>query len=248
MTMELIHGDCLDFLYTLKPSDHGAIFMDPPDNIGYGYADDESGDKRSPEEYYLWLRTLLLESMRVVPVVWLSYHWSHDVELKYHLRSILKGWKPSWEYRLFWWRFTFSNYTTTDCQVGFRPMIRLSRSGFKWSTDEIRIQSERQRIGDSRADPSGRVPDSVWDYPRIVGNAGERRIWHPTQHPEAMVKRMMLMTNSWPWYDLFLGSGTSFRAGRDLKGPIFGIERSSTYCKELSFEHGVKIQESGVKI
>lgn len=29
----------------------------------------------------------------------------------------------------------------------------------------VRVESARQRLGDARANPAGKVPDSVWDFP-----------------------------------------------------------------------------------
>ena len=49
--------------------------------------------------------------------------------------------------------------------------IKVGASPF--NTDEIRVPSQRMLDGDKRA-AGPRVPDDVWEIPRLVGNAGER--------------------------------------------------------------------------
>jgi site-specific DNA-methyltransferase (adenine-specific) len=101
-----------------------------------------------------------------------------------------------------------------------------------------RVESVRQQIGDKRANPDGRVPDDVWDFPRVVGNAKERRDWHPTQHPEALMRRIINYScrKDETFLDLFLGTGTSFRVRKEN---VIGIEQSEKYCQEIAKEHDI---------
>jgi len=61
---------------------------------------------------------------------------------------------------------------------------------FTFNDLDIQIESERQRSGDKRANPLGRVPGDVWTFPRLPGNARERT-GHPCQMPEAVLDRII---------------------------------------------------------
>ncbi len=198
--IRLFHAEALKFLE--NSSHYDAIFMDPPDNLGLDY--NGFFDKRI--DYYEWLRAVIFEAMRHAPVVWISYYWKHDLKVKAFVSSLI----GNWDARTFIWRFTFGQYRTTDCANGYRPILRLNRPGIKWTTDKIRIPSKRMLLGDPRA-AGPRVPDDVWDFPRVVGNSPERRAWMPTQHPEALLRRIIGMTPGSKWLELFTGSGTMLR-------------------------------------
>ncbi len=242
----LLNMDCMDWLdqemervSQSKVKTVKAVFMDPPDNLGLKYADDSSGDKN--HHYYTWLESLILKSMAVSQLVWVSYYWEHDLELKYMVRNLLRFRHPMWGFRLFLWRFTFSQYNPKDCAIGFRPILRLAAPNVVLDPGAIRIESMRQILGDPRANPEGRVPDSVWDHPRVVGNASERRAWHPTQHPEALMKRIISLSaiaESESFVDLFAGTGTSLRCCRDLGINCISTERSPTYYNLIREEMG----------
>ena len=73
------------------------------------------------------------------------------------------------------WRETFGQYNESRFPSGHRHLFwhvkDLKRSPFH--TDEIRVTSQRMQAGDKRA-AGPRVPDDVWEIPRLVGNARER--------------------------------------------------------------------------
>lgn len=231
------------------------IFADPPDNLGLGYNDYK--DKLPPHVYYSWFRDWLLEAMRVSPCVWISYYWSHDIEIKHHVRNILLHRYPTFSAKTFIWRFTFGQHNQKDCGSGFRYILRLLRAGTPLYADEIRVISERQRLGDARANPSGRVPDDVWDFPpeildipRVVGNAVERRSWHPTQHPERLVDRIINLSTK-PGdkiLDLFAGTGTVLRVGKSLGRQVDCCEIDPTYCEYIAKENNESITTDPTRV
>jgi len=85
------------------------------------------------------------------------------------------------------WRYTFGQHNNHDSTGGYRPMIRISDPEAKLYPDAIRVESWRQKHSDPRANPNGRVPDAVWEFPRVVGNAKERVKWAVTQHPQKLM-------------------------------------------------------------
>lgn len=223
----------------VKPWTADCIILDPPDNLGLKY--DGYKDKMDPRDYYQWVGRLIDLSMQKAPVVWVSYFHRHDIEIKKRL-SIPQGWTA----RTFIWAFTFGQDRDDDSGSGYRPILRINKTGWKPSAQDIRVPSWRQENGDKRARPGGKVPLDVWEFPRVTGNSSEKRAWHETQHPEALYIRMMKMSGAlggaWSCVDLFGGTGTALRAGIALgwKNPkidVTVIEQSGNYCDRMQDEN-----------
>lgn len=211
----------------LKTADYyDGIFLDPPDNIGLEY----EGFIDFREDYISWLTKLVLDCFQNTSVVWLSFNQKHDFELKSALGWFLKS--TSWTVKQFIWTYTFGQYNDKDCGSCYRPILRFSRPGVKWNVDAIRIESERMRLSDSRA-AGPKVPMDIWEFPRIVGNSHERRSWLPTQHPEALIERIFLMTPGSRFLDLFAGSGTSLIVCRRLEYDIDLVDISKFCCDQM---------------
>jgi site-specific DNA-methyltransferase (adenine-specific) len=218
------------------------VFMDPPDNLGLNYG--AYKDKIPDDQYYAWLEGLILKSLRIAPCIWVSYYWKHDIELKHRVRNILKFRHPLYQAKTFLWRYTFGQHSESDCGSGFRYMLRLVRRDFHFNTDSIRVESERQRMGDSRANPAGRVPDDVWDIPRVTGNSAQRRDWHPTQHPEALMERVILLCTK-PGdlvVDLFAGTGTTLRVAHKLGRQPVTCDVDLDYCNHIAQENTLQVE------
>lgn len=235
----LCQGDCLRYLRNLAPGmQFNCIFADPPDNLGLQY--DGFIDKKS--DYYDWIAELLLLSVPRAPVVWFSYYYKHDLEVKNTLFDLVKRYRR--DVRQYIWRFGFGQYRETDSPNGYRPILRISHPDWKPLMTE-RVRSVREEMGDSRASGRGRVPDDVWDYSRVQGNSKERRPWHPTQHPEDLYRRIMRMSipivdgkRRGTFVDLFAGTGTCFRVAWD-DITVLGVEISEAYCDYIAREHGI---------
>lgn len=236
--MMLYQGDCLDYLKECGQFD--CIFADPPDNLGLDY----SGFTDNNPKYYDWLELLIRLALDKCKVFWLSYYWEHDLEIKRRSYWI----KPHWSKKTFIWRYTFGQHNNHDCGSGFRYILRFARPDWVPNVKNIRTESERQRLGDIRANPNGRVPDDVWqfdspniwdEFPRVVGNSRERRSWHVTQHPEGLMERIMRMSSTSNFLDCFVGSGTSFRVGKRINRDVTGCEISEAYCEQLRKEHNL---------
>ncbi len=134
--------------------------------------------------------------------------------------------------------FTFGQHRHTDFGNNHRPLWRIQRKNAQFYGDQIRVPSWRQENGDKRADPRGRVPGDVFDFPRVTGNSKQRRSWHPTQLHEGLVERCILSCTK-PGdlvVDPFAGTGTTGRVcqriGRDC---ILG-DQSEVYCQKIRDE------------
>lgn len=228
MQNDIINGDSLKVLPTLPKAT--MIFADPPDNLGVEYVGVD--DKRI--DYNFWLRYVLAEGIKAGNIFWLSYYYKHQKNI---LGSRCLSY-TAYEWRQFIWRFTFGQHRHTDCGNGYRPLLRLMQPGAILYPDAIRVESERQRLSDKRADPRGRVPDDVWEFPRVCGTFSERRKWHPNQHPEALIERIVKFSTKEGdlVIDLFAGTGTVNRVCKRLNRRCIGIELSEVYCKKIREE------------
>lgn len=231
----IINGDCLEVLRTLPVGKVKCIIADPPDNIGLKYIGYD--DKIKNEDYYLWLHMLILEILPKTKIFWLTYYPKHDTELVYIIRNILKYRHPTFKVDKFLWRYTFSQYNANDCAYGYRPFIRFKRNDAEIYPEEIMEISQRQLLGDARANPAGRVPDNIWNFPRIVGNSWERVEWMNTQLPIELVTRIMKFSvkPNEIFIDLFAGSGSTLMTAAALNrlDKTHVIELDKTTCEKI---------------
>ncbi len=237
---QIVRGDCLKLLPDLPRA--AMVFADPPDNLGCKY--EGFKDRWANETAYTeWLSELCDIVLALnVPLFWLSFNarwispWLGEV--------LFEAWKFGYTTRLFMWRFTFGQHRDSDCGSGYRPLLRLMRQGTKLYPDAIRIPSARQTTyNDKRADPRGRVPDDVWDFPRVCGTFRERKRWHPCQHPKDLLRRMVLLSTQ-PGdivIDCFAGSGNMLEVCKELERPCIGIEISDFYCKKIAETSGAEL-------
>jgi len=227
----IICGDCLEVLPELPKAK--MIFADPPDNLGLKY---NGFDDKWPSisSYIRWLRRVVNSGAERSEIFWLSY--------SYHYQSGVLGLDVNTvrDWRQFIWRFTFGQHRESDFGNGYRPILRLMAPDAKTYPESIREESQRQRNNDKRANPKGRVPDDVWEFSRVCGTFNERRQWHPNQHPEVLIERIVKFSTA-PGdlvIDMFAGTGTVNRVCKRLGRRCIGIEISKFYCEKIAEETG----------
>ena len=238
MNHRLIHGDCLEILRNSNKH-YTCIFADPPDNLDLDYGG--FNDRREDGEYLLWLRQCLVTFIHKANIVWFSYNmkWSFDVGSI--IRSLLydyhwMGAKP------FVQIFSFGQHNQHDLGNSYRPLLRLRHCDAPLYPNQIRVESWRQKNGDKRADPRGRVPGDVFDFPRVTGNSKQRRKWCPTQLHEGLVERCIKLSTleGQTVLDPFAGTGTTLRVCKRIQRPCTLIEQSLPYCEEIAKEHNLE--------
>lgn len=240
----IICGDCLKVLPSLPKA--RMIFADPPDNLGVKY---DGFEDRWPThaDYVGWLAHVTERARLHTDIFWLSYYWKWDFPLKGRLNKY--DGDLGWDVKPYVWWFTFGQHRESDNASCFRPMLRFSKPEVEWNTDDIREPSARLReYNDPRANPRGRVPgdvwDGVWEESRVCGTFKEKRKWHKNQHPEALLKRMILMSTN-PGdlvIDLFGGTFTTARVCQELGRDCTSIEISEAYCREGARELGLEVE------
>lgn len=244
MKHKLYHGDCLNILGQIEPA--ACIFADPPDNIGLAYG--EYKDKWADGDYSEWLQRCLYLFTEKAPVVWISYNARWSFVMGNLVWGLLKD-QPGLEAKHCVQTFTFGQHQHKDLGNNHRPLLRLKWVNAPLYPDAIRVPSWRQEHGDKRADPRGRVPGDVFDFPRVTGNSKQRRPFCPTQLHEGLVERCLLLSTREGdrVIDPFGGTGTTLRVCKRIGRPCTLIEFDKGYCREIAKEHDLEVQAASDK-
>lgn len=236
----LLNGDCLNVMGHLMDDDEyfNTIFMDPPDNIGLDY--DTYEDDKTYNDYIIFLRDVVSRSCHLANTIWISFNSKWLLEMAEICATIVNN--TGMQFKPCVQTFTFGQHRKTDFGNNHRPLWRLQNENARFYPDEIMVQSERQRIGDKRANPKGRVPGDVFDFSRVVGNSKQRRKWHKTQLNEGLVERCILSCtpDDGKVLDLFSGTGTTLRVCKRLGISCTSIELSELYCKKIAKDNQLK--------
>jgi len=202
--------------------------MDPPDNEGrkYNGYEDNLPDNEYENLLNQWLNIAC--SITNGPVfISFSNKWTRQIE------NIIYENKIPLIQRIYW-RYTFGQANKRRYAPSLRPIYWLNKDIIY--DDKIRVPSDRIiKYKDKRANPLGKLPDNVWDFSRICGTFKERRSWHCTQHPEALIERIVL-GHSKPEeviLDPFIGSGTTAIVCKKLNRNCIGIDVSQFYLDKI---------------
>jgi len=240
----LIHGDCLKVLESGAIGSVNCIFADPPDNIGLFYCD---GKDLVPDcEYLTWLGQCIRHFLPITDTLWLSFNAKWMLDLSCVLDELIHAPLRNLEARFCIQTFTFGQHRQTDLGYGYRPLLRLRYENAPIYPDQVRVPSWRQEHGDKRADPRGRVPSDVFNFPRVTGNSQQRRTWHPTQLHEGLIERCIKLSTKEGdvVLDPFAGTGTTLRVCKRINRSCILIEKNAYYCEKLAEEHGLLIAQA----
>jgi len=238
---ELYHGNCLEILPGMPRVP--CLFADPPDGIGLKY---EGFDDNIPEEDYLdimeeWLYCFV----DIADTVWLSFNakWTIDMGM---IAARLRGGTPYLEIKPCVQTFSFGQHNQHDFGNNHRPLWRFRNRNALIYPDQIRIESERQKMGDKRANPQGKVPGDIFDFPRVTGNSRQRRKWHKTQLHEGLVERCIKSCTKQGdiVLDPFAGTGTTLRVCKRLNRACVTMDISHYYCQQIADEHHLEIRSA----
>jgi hypothetical protein len=183
------------------------MFADPPDAMGLKYKGFK--DEITDDSYERMLITLLNRGSTLFDVMWLSLNvkWTAMIG---HVTYEWQKFRPDWEFKPCVQTFTFGQHNHKDFGNNHRLLYRYQKIGAQRYMDAVRVPSWRQLNGDPRADPRGRVPGDVFDFPRVTGNSKQRRKFCPTQLNEGLYERCIrsCCVKGDTVVDLFAGTGT----------------------------------------
>jgi adenine-specific DNA-methyltransferase len=236
---KIVHRDCLEFLSTLPAKSVRLVFADPPYNIGIDYGKGAKADQISESKFADWCQSWFEEIARVLTPdgsAFIMIDAGHACEFGVMLSAIGVDLHPR---NLIVWHETFGNYTNDNFTGCARFIHYVTKDPKRWvfNGDAIRITSDRQsKYGDKRADPAGKVPGNVWQFPRMVDNHRDRMPGFPTQLPLELVERIVLVASD-PGdlvVDPFVGSGTTPVAAMRHGRAFAGCDSNAKYVAEAS--------------
>lgn len=240
-------GDCLKVLHKEIDKDSiDLIFADPPYNLsgnglkwkgnktgGDWYMVNEDWDKMTVPEYMNFTKKWVKACHKV-----LKKNGSIYISCTYHnIAEVMIALKYT--------GFKVNNVITWQKS---NPMPNMTKRVFTHSTEFVvwavkgkkwifnyeelkRINPERQKSGDLK-----QMRD-VWTMPLVQGDerlrGTNRRALHPTQKPEALLRRVIVASSKKGdlVLDPFLGSGTTAVVAKRLGRRWIGIEKNKKYAK-----------------
>ena len=241
--INLYQGDWRTWIDKLtKDGRYNMIFADPPDNVGLKY---EGYEDNKNDKAYANLLWYTIKASTYTDILWVSFNAKHmDLVGKIvyeHVRS-----DNRFNYRFLMQYVSFGYCSQNDFSHCYRPLLRIMRNDAPTYPDAIRIESERQRLGDKRANPKGKIPPDVWAIHRVTGNSKQRRSWHNTQLHEALYERCIKFSckDGDHVCDLYAGTGTIARASLLPRMPQVNVDMvdlSETYCAHMAEEFNIPV-------
>lgn len=208
--MELIQADCREALKNIGGG-RKCIVTDPPFNIGYKY--NTYKDKLKEDEYYKMLKEVL--TYLDCPFVVIHYP-ENIVRLSMELGEV-----PT---RIVSWVYNSNTARQHRCIAFYRikPDFSLVKQPYKNPNDK-RVKKLIE---------SGREGTNLYDWWNInqVKNVSKEKTKHPCQMPlEVMEKVIGIIPKEYTIVDLFMGSGTTGVACKNLNRDFIGIEIDEEY-------------------
>jgi len=228
-------GDCIEIMKQIPDEKVDLIFADPPFNIGIKY--DNYNDNRSYEDYYNWSEKWIVQTCRLLKKTGSIYIAIGD-EFVAEINIILK--KQGLYFRN-WiiWYYTFGQNQRKKFSRAHTHILYFTKhkNDFIFNDHEIRVPSARQLIyNDRRANPKGKIPDDVWNFPRVCGTFKERIGNHPCQMPERLLERIIRASSNEEnlVLDPFGGTGTTAFVAKQFNRHYITIDISDTYFEVIS--------------
>ncbi len=231
---KIICGDCIEVLGKVRKPFADLIFADPPFNIGYKY--DKYDDKVKSDRYIAWTRDWMAACKKVLKpdgsfYIAIGDKYAANVKIiADEIGLVMRNWII--------WHYTFGQQTKDKFARSHTHIFYFvqDKSNFTFNGYAVRVPSDRQLIyNDRRANPTGKMPDDVWDsYSRVCGTFKERTGWHPCQMPESLLSRIIAVSSNKGdcVLDPFVGSGTTAAAALRLGRNYAGIEISADYAEK----------------
>jgi DNA modification methylase len=233
---KIICGDCIEVLGKVDEPFADLIFADPPFNIGYKY--DKYYDKVKKKNYIAWTKEWMSICKKVLKPAGSFYiaigdDYAANVKIiADKLGLFMRNWII--------WHYTFGQQTKNKFARAHTHIFYFvnDTKNFTFNDHAIRVLSDRQLIyNDRRANPTGKMPNDVWDeFPRVCGTFKERQGWHPCQMPESLLSRIIAVSSN-PGdcvLDPFSGSGTTAAAAVQLGRNYLGVEISEKYVENAN--------------
>jgi site-specific DNA-methyltransferase (adenine-specific) len=210
MTVELIQGDCLDYMRSMPDCSVDTILTDPPYAImggGASIAGKGIEDVFDTQFYEAWFKELAIEFYRILKptgAMWWTTDWRGVLAAE---RAFIKIGKWQQKIRLagvgIWDRGG----------LGMGYVLRKTYECFA-----VAVMPEWKRI---KTD----IPD-VW---RFQWTPGDRKNGHSAEKPVYLFKKAIELLGGEIFFDPFMGSGSSAVACIEMDKSFIGVEREEDY-------------------
>jgi len=238
---KLINGDCLEEMKSIPDKSIDMVFTSPPYNIGKSY------ESIIPVVDYIdWSIRWINELQRVVTndgaiVINVGYLKDDDIgraiPITYYLFDKFK--EMYLQQEIVW------NYGAgVACRNYLSPRNEKilwyvsDKSNYTFNLDDIRDTNvkypNQKKNGKLRCNPLGKNPTDVWSIPKVTSGtdrSSKERVNHPAQTPLQLVSTCIsaFSNRGDVILDLFMGSGTTGVASKNLNRDFIGIELDKTY-------------------
>jgi site-specific DNA-methyltransferase (adenine-specific) len=231
MSCDIITGDCVEELARLAAGSVRLLFADPPYNIGKNYGPYHN-DKMPPAEYLAWCERWIGAAVQTLAPdgsLWLLCSEEYAARLQLAVESVGIHWRQRITFHE-----TFGTYCTHKFGLTTRALLWMVKDPdhLVFNADAVRVTSKRQKLGDRRGNPLGKIPGSVWRFSRVCQNYHERVKGFPTQLPRNLLRRVVRVASN-PGdlvVDPFNGTGTTGVVCRELHRNYLGVEINPGYA------------------
>jgi len=209
----IVVGDCLDVMRQMPGGCIDLVFADPPYGMGKG-GWDVLADEWIPESARI---------LRSGGTLYMTSMGDATLHLVPHLDRCLR--RLSW---VVWQRVIY--HSRKDRWPNRHEDLLHYTSGSPWTFNAHAVQVPTTSQAMKRRGIATKVPASVWYFPEFNLTCPER-VGHPTQKPEALLKRVMLASSNEGElvFDPFMGSGTTAVVARKLGRHYFGCDINPEY-------------------
>jgi len=228
---KIILGDCIEVMKNIPSGKIDLIFADPPYNIGIKYHNHK--DKMKHDDFLKWCEGWIKECVRLLSDYGSIYIAIND-ESAAEIVTILKKLGLNMRNWIIWY-YTFGQAQRRKFSRGHTHILYFTKDKekFIFNSEDIRVKSVRQEIGDKRANPKGKIPDDVWIISRVAGTFNERVKNFPCQMPVKLLDRIIKTSSNKESivFDPFSGSGTTPYVTKKLGRKFIAIDKSPEYHK-----------------
>jgi len=228
--LKILCGDAIQKMREFNSRSVDLIIADPPYNLGKDYGN--GSDSKSFEEYIQFTKEWTKEATRILKKSGTIYVFMGFRFISY-LYQILEKENSLNFVNWICWHYTQG----IGKKKGFSPrhddiLMFTNSENFTLNLDSIRVPQKYYR---SRNNMRGANPGDVWGFSHIH-YCQDNRQDHPTQKPEGLIERMVLVSSNEGdlVVDPFSGSGTTLRVCQQLNRNGIGIELNEDYVKMTS--------------
>ncbi|WP_353569988.1 adenine-specific DNA-methyltransferase [Candidatus Albibeggiatoa sp. nov. BB20] len=236
----IYHGNALDVLKTcIDDESIDLIFVDPPYNIGKTFSEFE--DKWASDlEYVQWAYQWIDECIRVLKPTGSMYLMTSTQAMPYFDLYVRE--KLTVLSRIVW------SYDSSGVQAKkyfgsmYEPILHCVKNpkSYIFNADDILVEAKtgaKRKLIDYRGETpkpynTKKVPGNVWEFPRVRYRMDEYE-QHPSQKPEALLKRIICASSHQNSIvlDPFSGTFTTGAVAKFLNRQSISIESQEEYLK-----------------